>query len=67
MRWRDGLPGRGAGGGRPSTLRLEYYAEAAARGLDDEEAAHTLAAFGNSFPEMSEQEIMAWLVRSWRE
>lgn len=64
-RWRDGLPGRGAGGGRPTALQREYYATAATRGLDREDAAHTLAAFQNSFPDMSEAEICTWLIREW--
>lgn len=30
-RWRDGLPGRGAGGGRPTAARQEYFRAAEAR------------------------------------
>jgi hypothetical protein len=64
-RWREGLPGQGAGGGRPTASRVRYLEAAAARGFDREEALRTLGAFGNSFPEMSEPEIEAWLLREW--
>jgi transposase-like protein len=66
VRWREGLPGRGAGGGRPPASRQEYFREAAVHGMDTEEALHTLAAFAASFPEMTEAEICAWLVQEWR-
>src|SRR5690349_4442542 len=33
VQWRNGLPGRGAGGGRPSASQQEYMAAAFARGL----------------------------------
>jgi hypothetical protein len=67
MQWRTGLPGRGAGGGRPTAARLEYFNEAAARGLDRDEATRTLAAFVAEFPEMTEPEICAWLIDRWRD
>jgi hypothetical protein len=50
MRWRDGLPGRGAGGGRPTAARQEYYRAAAARGLDRDEATRALANFVDESP-----------------
>ncbi|MEO3868230.1 hypothetical protein ABGB18_05300 [Nonomuraea sp. B12E4] len=66
VRWRDSLPGRGAGGGRPSLARQEYLKEAMARGLDRDEAMRALATFAIEFPEMTEQELCAWLVGKWR-
>jgi hypothetical protein len=66
MQWREGLPGRGAGGGRPTAARQDYYREAAARGLDRDEATRALAAFAEEFPEMTEPEICAWLIEKWR-
>jgi hypothetical protein len=65
-RWRDGLPGRGAGGGRPTAARQEYLAEALARGFDRDEALRAIAAFAEEFPEMTEPELYAWLMEKWR-
>jgi hypothetical protein len=65
VRWRDSLPGRGAGGGRPSAARQEYFTAAAARGLDRDEAVRTLATFADEFPEMTEPELCAWLVEKF--
>jgi hypothetical protein len=66
VRWREGLPGRGAGGGRPSASRQEYLREAAARGLTTDEALRALDTFVEEFPHMTEPEICAWLVEKWR-
>ncbi|MEO3794399.1 hypothetical protein ABGB14_29655 [Nonomuraea sp. B10E15] len=66
VRWRDGLPGRGAGGGRPSAARQDYLRAALARGLDRDEALRALAAFVAEFPEMTEPEVCAWLMEKWR-
>jgi transposase-like protein len=66
MQWREGLPGRGAGGGRPSAARQDYFQEATARGLDRDEATRALAAFAEYFPEMTEPELCAWLIEKWR-
>ncbi|GII62370.1 hypothetical protein Skr01_24550 [Sphaerisporangium krabiense] len=66
VRWRASLPGRGAGGGRPTVARQEYLKAATARGLDRDEALRALAVFGEEFPEMTEPEICAWLVERWR-
>ncbi|WP_062349072.1 hypothetical protein [Herbidospora yilanensis] len=66
VRWREGLPGRGAGGGRPSAARQDYLKAAVERGLDRDEALRALATFGEEFPEMTEPEICAWLIESWR-
>ena len=65
-RWRAGLPGRGAGGGRPTAARQEYLKAALARGLDRDEALRVLATFAAEFPEMSEPELCAWLVEKFR-
>ncbi|WP_433506519.1 hypothetical protein ACQP04_08575 [Pseudonocardia halophobica] len=67
MQWREGLPGRGVGGGRPSAARLRYLEAASGRGFTGEEAVRTLAAFRNSFPEMTETEACEWLLREWNE
>ncbi|GEL21490.1 hypothetical protein PSU4_04440 [Pseudonocardia sulfidoxydans NBRC 16205] len=64
-RWRDGLPGRGAGGGRPTALQRRYFELARARGFDRAEATRTLAAFAHSFPDKTEAEICEWLVAEW--
>jgi hypothetical protein len=66
VQWREGLPGRGAGGGRPSALRQDYLEEALARGLTRDEALRALDTFAEEFPEMTEPEICAWLVEKWR-
>ena len=66
MQWREGLPGRGAGGGRPTAARQEYFREAAAQGLDRDEATRALANFAEYFPEMSEPELCAWIIGKWR-
>ncbi|MCT2583000.1 hypothetical protein [Actinophytocola gossypii] len=64
-RWRDGLPGRGTGGGRPTAAQQEYYRAAAARGLDRDEATRALNTFAADFPEMTEPELCAWLVEKF--
>jgi hypothetical protein len=66
MRWRDGLPGRGVGGGRPSNARQRYLSEALTRGLSRDEADHLLAAMGDEFPEMTEPQVCEWLLERWR-
>lgn len=66
VRWRAGLPGRGAGGGRPPAARQDYLKAAADHGLDRDEALRALATFGEEFPEMTEPEICAWLIETWR-
>ncbi|WP_062429910.1 hypothetical protein [Herbidospora daliensis] len=66
VRWRESLPGRGAGGGRPSAARQDYLKAAAERGLDRDEALRALVTFTEEFPEMTEPEICAWLIESWR-
>ncbi|SEH01131.1 hypothetical protein SAMN05444920_11961 [Nonomuraea solani] len=66
VRWRESLPGRGAGGGRPSLARQEYFKAAMARGLDRDEATRALASFAAEFPQMSEPELCSWLVEKFR-
>ncbi|GAA1642822.1 hypothetical protein GCM10009733_044930 [Nonomuraea maheshkhaliensis] len=66
VRWREGLPGRGAGGGRPTAARQDYLKAALARGLDRDEALRALSTFAAEFPEMSEPELCAWLVEKFR-
>ncbi|MGI5160990.1 hypothetical protein [Microbispora sp. CA-102843] len=66
IEWRNGLPGRGTGGGRPTAARQEYLKEAAARGMDRDEALRALVTFAEEFPEMTEPEICAWLIGHWR-
>lgn len=65
-RWRDSLPGRGAGGGRPTAARQEYLAAAALRGLDRDEALRALGTFAEELPEMTEPQLCAWLIERWR-
>jgi hypothetical protein len=64
-RWRDGLPGRGAGGGRPTAARQEYLFAAAKHGMDREDALQVLANFAEEFPEMTEPQLCAWLIEKW--
>lgn len=66
MQWRNGQPGRGAGGGRPSLARQEYLREALARGLTRDEALRMLDTFGAEFPEMDEPQLCGWLLDKWR-
>ena len=65
MQWRDGLPGRGAGGGRPTAARQEYFTAATARGLNRDEATRALATFAAEFPEMTEPELCAWIIEKF--
>jgi hypothetical protein len=65
LRWRNGLPGRGSGGGRPTAARQEYFRAAEARGLYPDEARRTLTAFADEFPEMTEPELCAWLIEKF--
>jgi hypothetical protein len=66
IQWRSDLPGRGVGGGRPTAARQEYLREAAARGITRDEALRALVTFTEEFPEMTEPEICAWLIRHWQ-
>ncbi|GAA1837977.1 hypothetical protein GCM10009836_15990 [Pseudonocardia ailaonensis] len=63
--WREGLPGRGSGGGRPTAARAEYMRAALAHGLDRDEATRGLANFVDEFPHMTEAEVCAWLIEKW--
>jgi hypothetical protein len=65
VRWRDGLPGRGVGGGRPTAARQEYFTAATARGLDRDEATRALATFAEEFPDMTEAELCAWIIEKF--
>lgn len=66
VQWRAGLPGRGRGGGRPSTVVQEFIAVAARYGFDRDEALRTLDTFTEEFPDMSREEVGAWLIEKWR-
>jgi hypothetical protein len=66
VRWRESLPGRGTGGGRPPASRRAYFAAAEARGLTLDEASRAVETLVEEFPEMTEREIHAWLVDAWR-
>jgi hypothetical protein len=67
VQWRESLPGRGVGGGRPSAARQRYLSEALTRGLSREEADHLLTAMAEEFPEMTEQQVCGFLLEKWRE
>jgi hypothetical protein len=67
VQWRNGLPGRGAGGGRPPASQREYMEEAFARGLDEREAVGLLQAMEEERPEMTRAEIASWLLSRWRD
>jgi hypothetical protein len=66
VQWRETLPGRGAGGGRPSAARQTYLSEALTRGLSREEANRLLSAMVEEFPEMTEPQACEFLVEKWR-
>ena len=66
VQWREGLPGRGTGGGRPTAARREYLEEAMIRGFTRDEALRALANFTAEFPEMTEPEVCAWVIGKWR-
>jgi hypothetical protein len=64
--WRETLPGRGAGGGRPTAARQDYFRMAQTKGLDREEAEHLLRVFAEEVPELTEPERCAWLMDKWQ-
>jgi hypothetical protein len=66
VQWRESLPGRGAGGGRPSAARQRYLSEALARGLTRDEADRLATTMGEEFPEMTEQQVCEFLLEKWR-
>jgi hypothetical protein len=66
VHWRDGLPGRGAGGGRPTAARQEYFKAATACSLDRDEAVRALTNFAEEFPEMTEPDLCAWLIERFQ-
>jgi hypothetical protein len=66
VQWRDTLPGRGAGGGRPSHARQQYLEAALARGLTRDEASRLLVAMAEEFPEMTEPQVCELLLEKWR-
>ncbi len=63
--WRETLPGRGAGGGRPTAARQEFLRAAARRDFTRDEAERALATFAEEFPELTEPELCAWLIEKW--
>jgi hypothetical protein len=64
--WRAGMPGQGAGGGRPATWMRDYLTMAASRGLAEDEALRALSAFGHEYPDWTESQVAAWLIEQWR-
>lgn len=66
VQWRENLPGRGAGGGRPSAARQVYLNEALTRGLSRDEAARLLASMIEEFPEMTEPQACDFLLEKRR-
>jgi transposase-like protein len=66
MEWRDGLPGRGTGGGRPTAARAEYFRVAAEKGFTRDEAVRAIANFAEEFPHMTEPELYAWVIERFR-
>ena len=66
VQWRDTLPGRGTGGGRPSHARQQYLEAALARGLTRDEASRLLVAMAEEFPEMTEPQVCEFLLEKWR-
>jgi transposase-like protein len=66
VQWRENLPGRGTGGGRPSAVRQEYLSEALKRGLSRDEATRLLVAMVEEHPEMTEPQVCGFLLEKWR-
>jgi hypothetical protein len=66
VQWREGLPGRGVGGGRPSAARQRFLSEALTRGLSRDEADRLLVAMAEEFPEMTEPQVCEFLLEKWR-
>ncbi len=64
--WRAGLPGRGAGGGRPPASRQRYLEVATAHGLDHDEASRLVTELIAEFPEMTEGQIHDWMIDRWQ-
>lgn len=65
--WRAGLPGRGAGGGRPSTSERMFLAALHERGFDRREAMALASSMMEVHPELSKQEIYAVLLNDVRD
>jgi hypothetical protein len=66
-RWREGLPGRGAGGGRPPASQQEYLAEAAARGLTTDEALRLIDGLIEEVPQFTRAQACGWMLGHWRD
>lgn len=65
VRWRESLPGRGAGGGRPTAAREEYFAAATAKGLERDEAQRLIDGLTEEHPHLTEAQLYGWLIDSW--
>ena len=65
--WREGLPGRGAGGGRPPASQQEYMQEALARGLSNDEALRLIDGLMEEVPRLSRAEACGWMLGHWRD
>ncbi|TDV40467.1 hypothetical protein [Actinophytocola oryzae] len=61
--WRERL--HATAGSRPTATRQEYLLVAAGHGFDRDEALRTLDTFGEEFPEMTEPEVCAWMIKKW--
>jgi hypothetical protein len=67
VRWHEELPGRGVGGGRPTTAQATFFAEAERRGIAREDARRMLAVFARDMPDRTENEVCGWLVAQWQD
>jgi hypothetical protein len=67
VHWRAALPGRGAGGGRPSASWQRYLERSAELGLDRDEAIRLVGAMTEEYPEMTEPQIHDWLIDRWQD
>jgi len=65
--WRQGLPGRGAGGGRPPASQQEYLQEAHDRGLTTEEALRLVDGLIEANPHMTRADACGWMLGHWRD
>jgi hypothetical protein len=64
--WREGLPGRGEGGGRPAASQQEHMREAEAR-LTREEALRLIDGLLEELPHLTRAEACGWMLGHWRD
>jgi hypothetical protein len=66
-RWRECLPGRGAGGGRPPASQQDYLQQALAHGLTTDEALRLIDGLIEEHPHMTRADACGWILGHWRD